>query len=69
MFRGVNDDPTAYEIRAAAFASAGEFKDAVKSETKALALAKNLKWDRAPLNERMTHYMSNQPWYGTLLVF
>jgi TPR repeat protein len=69
VFRGVKDDPTAFEIRAAAQASAGEFKEAVQSERKAIAMAQRLKWDMSPLNERLTHYMANQPWRGSLLEF
>jgi uncharacterized protein len=69
VFRGVDDDPTAYEIRAAAQASAGEIKDAIQSEKKALVLAQRLKWDVTPMNDRLAHYTASQPWYGTLLEF
>jgi TonB family protein len=69
VFRDVKDDPTAFEIRAAAQASAGEFKEALQSERKAVAMAQRLKWDVAPLNERLTHYVANQPWRGSLLDF
>jgi len=69
IFRGVGDDPTAYEIRAAAQASSGQFAQAVKSEKTALSLAQRLKWDVAPMNDRMARYTANQPWYGTLLEF
>jgi TPR repeat protein len=69
VFRGVKDDPTSFEIQAAAHASAGEFKDAVQSEREAIAMAQKLKWDVTPLNERLAHYMTNQPWRGSLLEF
>jgi TPR repeat protein len=69
VFRGVKDDPTSFEIQAAAYASAGEFKDAVKSEREAAAMAQKLEWDVTPLNERLAHYMTNQPWRGSLLDF
>jgi TPR repeat protein len=69
VFRGVKDDPAAFEIRAAAAASSGDFKDAVKSQSKAVSMAEHLKWDVAPLNERLAHYTASQPWYGTLLEF
>jgi TPR repeat protein len=69
VFSGVDEDPTAYEIRAAAQANAGKFSDAVKSEEKALARARRLKWDVKPLDERLAHYAANQPWYGSLLDF
>jgi hypothetical protein len=32
-------------------------------------MAQYLKWDVAPLNERLAHYTASQPWYGTLLEF
>jgi hypothetical protein len=69
VFREVKDDPTAFEIRAAAQASAGEYKEASESERKAIALAQRLKWDVTPLNERLTHYVANQPWRASLLDF
>jgi hypothetical protein len=69
VFRGVNDDPVAFEIRAAAQASSGEFKDAVKSESKAILMAQRLKWDLTPLEERLAHYTASEPWHGALLDF
>jgi uncharacterized protein len=69
VFRGVDDDPTAFEIRAAAQASAGQFEQAVKSERKALSMAQALNWDLTPLNERLGRYVARQPWYGNLLEF
>jgi TonB family protein len=60
-------DPTGSEIRAAAQAASGAFQDAVSSERRAIAMATKLKWDLAPLNERLAHYESRQPWYGDLL--
>jgi TonB family protein len=69
VFRGVRDDPTAFEIRAAAQASAGDFKQAVSSQRKAISMAEQLKWDVAPLNDRLSRYSANQPWHGVLLDF
>jgi TonB family protein len=63
----VSTDPTVFEIRAAAQAASGAFQDAVSSERRAIAMATKLKWDLAPLNERLAHYESRQPWYGDLL--
>ena len=63
----VSTDPTLSEIRAAAQAASGAFADAVGSERRAIARAAQLKWDLAPLNERLAHYESRQPWYGDLL--
>jgi hypothetical protein len=69
VFRGVKDDPAAFEIRAAAQASAGDFTGAVKSQSQAVSMAQQLKWDVNPLNERLARYTARQPWYGTLLGF
>jgi TPR repeat protein len=69
VFRDVKDDPTAFEIRAAADASAGKFKEAVQSESKALLMARRLSWDVTALNERLANYTANQPWHGALLDF
>ncbi len=63
----LSGDPTALEIRAAAQAAAGAYADAVSSERRAIAMATKLKWDPAPLDERLRRYESRQPWYGDLL--
>jgi uncharacterized protein len=60
-------DPAQFEIRAAAQASAGAFADAVKSEQRAISMATRLGWDLGPLNERLTSYQNQQPWFGNLL--
>ena len=67
VFRSVEDDPTAYEIRAAAQAARGDFENAVKSQRKAVSLARVLGWDLAPLNERLASYAARRPWQGDLL--
>ena len=67
VWKDVSDNPTAFEIRAAAQAASGAFADALRSERRAIATAENLKWDLGPLNERLAHYGSQQPWYGELL--
>ena len=66
IVRQMDDDPTPFEIRAAAQAS-GAFQDALSSERRAIGMATKLKWDLAPLNERLARYESRQPWYGDLL--
>jgi hypothetical protein len=63
----MSGDPTMFEIRAAAQAASGAFADAVGSERRAIDMATKLNWDLAPLNERLAHYESRQPWYGDLL--
>jgi hypothetical protein len=72
MIQGVSyagEDPTAFEIRAAAQAGSGDFAGSVKNEREAIALATKLEWNLAPLNERLVRYESRQPWYGDLLAF
>jgi TPR repeat protein len=69
IFRGVDDDPTAYEIRAAAEASAGHFVPALRHESRAIVMARQLSWDVTPLSHRLTQYQNNKPWYGALLDF
>jgi len=69
VYRGVKDDPTVHEIRAAAQANLGDFKAAANTEREAIRKAGRLKWDLAPLNERLAAYTSGQPWTGTLLTF
>ena len=65
----LSEDPTPFEIRAAAQAASGGFAAAVKDQRKAIALATSLSWDLTPLSERLTRYESRQPWYGNLLAF
>lgn len=65
----VRDDPTPFEIRAAAQAGSGDFAAAVRNEREAVAMATKLEWNLAPLNERLARYESRQPWYGDLLAF
>ena len=69
IVRQMDDDPTPFEIRAAAQAASGAFQDAVSSERRAIAMATKLKWDLTPLNERLARYEAGQPWYGNLLGF
>jgi uncharacterized protein len=69
VFRGVKDDPVAFEIRAAAEASAGRYGEAVKSQGHAINMANRLSWDTTPLEARLARYQAQQPWYGALLEF
>jgi TonB family protein len=62
-------DPSLWEIRAAANASRGDFKAAVKAQSKAVSEATRLGWDAAPLRQRQSLYESRQPWSGNLLAF
>jgi uncharacterized protein len=62
-------DPSLWEIRAAANASRGDYKAAVKAESEAIGEAKNLGWDLAKLEQRQSLYASQQAWSGNLLEF
>jgi uncharacterized protein len=62
-------DPSFWEIRAAANASRGDFKAAVKAQSKAVSQATYLGWDLAQLKQRQSLYDSGQPWTGNLLAF
>jgi uncharacterized protein len=62
-------DPSFWEIRAAANASRGDFKAAVKAQSKAVSEATHLGWDLAQLRQRQSLYESGQPWTGNLLAF
>lgn len=68
-FRGIYDDPTPLEVRAAAQAAAGNFADAVKSEKEAISRAHSLGWDLSPLQARLATYQAGKPWYGDLLAY
>lgn len=69
VFRLFEDDPTAYEVRAAGLANSGQFEDAVKSQRKAVAMATSLKWDPAPQAQRLSQYEAKQPWTGMLVEY
>jgi uncharacterized protein len=62
-------DPSFWEIRAAANASRGDFKAAVKAQSKAVSEATRLGWDLAQLQQRQALYDTGQPWSGNLLAF
>jgi TonB family protein len=62
----VDQDPTADEIRAAAYASMRDFSSAQKSENKAIKKATYLGWDLTQLHERASHYEQREAWSGNL---
>jgi TonB family protein len=62
-------DPSFWEIRAAANASRGDFKAAIKAQSKAVSEATRLGWDIASMRQRQSLYESGQPWGGNLLAF
>ena len=65
----LDDNPTSYEIRAAANAMLGKYALAQKDQARALKMAQKLGWETASLNSRMTAYNKNQPWTGDLFAF
>ena len=66
---GESDDPATFEIRAAAQAATGDFAHAIRSEQKAIRVARDLAWDPEPLAQRLARYQSHNPWYGSLFTF
>ncbi len=62
-------DPSLWEIRAAANATRGDYKSAVKAESVAISEATQLGWDVAKLEQRLSLFASQQPWSGNLLEF
>jgi TPR repeat protein len=69
VLKEYKDDPTVFEIRAAARANRGDFKSAMKDQAKAVEMAKKLGWDLAPQHERLERYRAQQAWHGDLLMF
>jgi uncharacterized protein len=63
------EDPSYWEIRAAALASRADYNAAVKAQSQALNEATRLGWDLSPLQQRASLYASHQPWHGDLLNF
>jgi len=63
------EDPSYWEIRAAALASRADYNAANKAQSQALNEATRLGWDLAPLQQRASLYASHQPWHGDLLNF
>jgi TPR repeat protein len=63
------EDPSLWEIRAAAEASRGNYRAAAKAEAKAIEEAGSLGWDLAQLQQRQTLYTSGKSWTGNLLDF
>jgi hypothetical protein len=64
-----DQDPTTYEIRAAALAASGDYHGAIKSEQHAMGQAEKLEWNLEPLKGRLARYQAGQSWTGYLLSF
>jgi TonB family protein len=69
VMRDMNDDPTAFEIRAAAHAMLGNFTAAQKDQKTALRMAEGLGWETASQRSRLTAYEKQTAWTGDLFAF
>ena len=67
--RDYKNDPTWWEIRAAANASRGDYKAATRAQSQAITQAKQLGWDLSKLAQREALYESGHAWSGNLLEF
>jgi TonB family protein len=67
--QNTEEEPVAFEIRAAAHAMLGQFTEAQADEKQALVVAKRRKWDLAPLQARLDRYSANQAWSGVLMIY
>ncbi len=63
----MEDDPSAFEIRAAALSQAGDFDAAVSAQKRALARARKLRWDARPQEQRLARYSKSEAWTQRLL--
>jgi TonB family protein len=69
VMRDVDDDPTAFEVRAAAYAMLGNYVEAQKDQRKALRMAQSLGWETASQQARLNTYVASKPWTGDLFAF
>ena len=69
VMRDIDDDPTAFEIRAAAYAMLGKYAEAEKDQRKALKMAQDLGWETASQQSRLANYVAAKPWTGDLFAF
>jgi TonB family protein len=69
VMRDLDDDPTAFEIRAAARAMQGDFAEAIKDQRRALKMAKDLGWETASQEARLGQYQARKTWTGDLFAF
>jgi uncharacterized protein len=69
VMRDIDDDPTAFEIRAAAYAMTGKFAEAQKDQRKALKMAQDLGWETASQQARLASYDGAKTWSGDLFAF
>ncbi|MGC1520206.1 MAG: TonB family protein [Steroidobacteraceae bacterium] len=69
IVKELSGDPSVWDVRAAANAARGDFKAALKDQTRAVQEATALGWDLTPLQNRQDLYASSQAWSGDLLAY
>jgi TPR repeat protein len=69
VMSAVENDPAAFEIRAAAMSQTGDFAGAVAAQQRAVSRARKMKWDVAPQEARLARYLQNEAWTQRLLVY
>jgi uncharacterized protein len=69
IMKELHDDPSVWEVRAAANAARGDFKSAAKDQARAVKEAETLGWDLTPLQKRQDLYASNLAFRGDLLAY
>ena len=62
-----HEDPSVWEIRAAAYAARGDYKNAGKDQAHAIKEASSLGWNLTALQQRQELYAANRSWNGDLL--
>jgi TPR repeat protein len=65
----IEDEPAAFEVRAAANAMLGQFTEAQADQKKAMVAARKRRWDPAPLQARLDRYVARQAWTGELMLY
>jgi TPR repeat protein len=69
VMSAVENDPAAFEVRAAAMSQTGDFAGAVAAQQRAVARARKMKWDVEPQEARLARYLKNEAWTQRLLVY
>ncbi|MBC8027766.1 MAG: TonB family protein [Steroidobacteraceae bacterium] len=65
----LDHDPAMHEALAAALAAQGDFKSAIKCQTLALSRAMRLGWATSPQKKRLTDYVAQKTFTGTLFAW
>jgi uncharacterized protein len=62
-----DSDPTALEVRAAAYGQSAKFENAESTQQRAIGAAQRFKWDVSAMRARLDRYRSRAAWTGNLL--